>query len=264
MYGADMKVILIFSSNVPLTSSLGPVSKQFCLTSLRFKHLDVGNSTHMMFLAVGYYKVNTHLHKHTFTQQQSCVCVPVADHHCLHSFICLALAICQQSLCLLCFLSALLSSSFILSQSLLFTSSQHFKLFFHSILCLSFCSHSQHSSQSPGLLFLSLLTLIPLVPTHLLVFSFDLYPTYPHPPSYSFFFPFLYNIHLSFSLCLPFYLFLSDIYNEKSSRRELTHTWPSSVTAAVTDNLSSDERIGHFLFSLFFFFTLFSRSITTA
>lgn len=86
------------------------------------------------------------------------------------SSICLCSAVCQQSLCLLCFLSVLFSTSFILPLSLLFPA----LLFFHScLLSLSFYSFpfpAFLSESFPGLLF-----------SALLVFH-SLQLTYPHFP----------------------------------------------------------------------------------
>lgn len=109
----------------------------------------------------------------------------------------------------------------------------------HSVSChcSSAASHSQHSSPSPCLASFfdsgTFLTYISLTGIFL------------WPPSFSLPPPIIFSVTL-----LPrslSFLFLCDIQNPKNSRRD-THTWPSSVSATVTDNLSSAEPTGHSFF----------------
>lgn len=146
--------------------------------------------------------------------------------------------------------------SFINPKSLLCTSSQNLFFPLHllspSLSSFPFPAFLHESSSGPHFSALHDCSLshIPHLPTHLLTFflyftqsGFSLFfqPFLCHPCRHFSFFPSSFPVHL----------FLCDIYNGKHSRRELTHTWPSSVSPAVTDNLSSAERRGHF--SPFFF-----------
>ncbi len=135
-------------------------------------------------LGEGYYKVKEgDTHKHMNTCRGCFKCVVVADHFYLHlrfpPFVSLQLSVSSLSICCV-FLASSSSPSFILPQSLLFTSSKHF-FFPLCLLSLSFYSFPFRaflSESFPGLLFQSLLTGAFLVfpPTLLLVFSFNLYP----------------------------------------------------------------------------------------
>lgn len=138
----------------------------------------------------GYYEVSRERHSptHTLTHtHRGCFeCAAVADHLYLHltfpPFVSLQLSVSGLSACRV-FFSLL---SFLYSPSIPPFHVFPAPLFFHSVSChcLSALSHSQHSSLSPSLAsFFSVspdwsLSRIPLPPTHLLVFSFDLYPPF--------------------------------------------------------------------------------------
>lgn len=118
-------------------------------------------------------------------------CVPAVDRPQISS-ICLTLAVCQQLLCLLCFLSTVFifpNLSFLRVRSTSFSTPSPVAVFLLFPI-------SQHSSLSSGLIFL------PLLSTHLLFFSFDLYPLcFCHV-----FPPFFFNIILHLSFVLSIYL----------------------------------------------------------
>lgn len=164
-------------------------------------------------LKEGYYKISLKRQKQTHTYRGCFECVVVADHLYLHlrfpPFVSLQLSVSSLSVCFVFFASSS-SPSFILPQSLLFTSSKHF-FFPLCLLSLSFYSFpfpAFLSESFPGLLFLSLLTGAFLVfpPTHLLVFSFNLYP--PFSLCHILFSPHIFSsVFLSFShffLCVSF------------------------------------------------------------
>lgn len=87
-----------------------------------------------------------------------------------------------------------------------------------------------HLSSEPG----SLLSALPHVSNRLRR-SRWYFPPAPGLHSFSPHHPFL-SLSLLLSLC--------HIHNYKSSRRELTHTWPRSVVPAVPDNLSTSLKRG--------------------
>lgn len=197
-------------------------------------------------------------HTNTHTHTGGCVeCVKVAEQLYLHltfpPFVSVQLSVSSLSVCCV----FLASSSPLPLFSLYPFFSQHF--FFSTLVschCLSTLSHSRHSSPSPSLASFFLPYSYSTLSNSLTrIFLWPLPPS-PFSLSYSFF-PHHLFLHLSspFSLLSPSIFFLCDIHNEKSSRRELTHTWPSSVSPAVTDNLSSAERIGHSSLLLFLTFS---------